>query len=192
MSAAQATPPASIAAASEAAAVAAAAALTSTIQVGKYKLYETIGQGAFGKVKIGVNEETGVHVAVKMMDKREIREQDLSAQVRREIYVMKLVSHRHIVRLIEVMTSKTKVYMVMELVTGGELFDRLDKHGRVNEATARRYFQQLVDGVDFCHQVGVAHRDLKPENLLLDEDDEIKVSDFGFAAMKSALFPLAE
>lgn len=158
---------------------------TPTTHVGKYTLYETIGEGAFGKVKIGVNKETGKHVAVKIMDKKEIREQDLSAQVRREIYIMRSLTHKHIVRMNEVLTSTTKLYIVMELVTGGELFDRLYKHGRVDEALARRYFQQLVDGVDFCHKSGVAHRDLKPENLLLDEEGNIKLTDFGFSSMKS-------
>lgn len=123
---------------------------TPQTHVGKYTLYGTIGEGAFGKVKLGVDRETGERVAVKIMDKKEIRDQDLSAQVRREIYIMRLFSklrHRHIVRMNEVLTSATKLYVVMELVTGGELFDRLYKHGRVDEELARRYFQQLVDGV---------------------------------------------
>jgi serine/threonine protein kinase len=102
------------------------------------------------------------------MDKKEIREQDLSAQVRRAIYIMRSLSHKHIARMYEVLISNTKLYIVMELVTGGELFDCLERHGRVDETLARQYFQQLVDGVDFCHKSGVAHRDLKPENLLVD------------------------
>lgn len=117
------------------------------------------------------------------MDKGEIRAQEITAQVRREIYIMRCLKHRHIVRLIEVLTSDTKLYIVMELVIGGELFDRIEK-GRVSEDTARQYFQQLIDGVDFCHKKGVAHRDLKPENLLLDENGAIKITDFGFSSMK--------
>lgn len=165
---------------------AAAAPGTPTTHVGKYTLYEVIGEGAFGKVKLGVNRESSERVAVKIMDKKEIREQDLSAQVRREIYIMRSLTHRHIVRMHEVLTSNTKLYIVMELVTGGELFERLEKHGRVDESLARRYFQQLVDGVDFCHKNGVAHRDLKPENLLLDEEGNIRITDFGFSSMKGA------
>lgn len=157
-----------------------------TIHVGKYTLYGTIGEGAFGKVKLGVNRDTGERVAVKIMDKGEIREQDLSAQVRREIHIMRFLEHKHIVRMHEVLTSNTKLYIVMELVTGGELFDRLETRGRVDEPLARKYFHQLVDGVDFCHKSGVAHRDLKPENLLLDENGDIKITDFGFSAMKNA------
>lgn len=117
------------------------------------------------------------------MDKHEIRAQEFTAQVRREIYIMRCLKHRHIVRMNEVLTSDTKLYIVMELVTGGELFDRIEK-GRVSEGIARHYFQQLVDGVDFCHKKGVAHRDLKPENLLVDENGDIKITDFGFSSMK--------
>lgn len=117
------------------------------------------------------------------MDKGEIRAQDFTAQVRREIYIMRCLKHRHIVRMNEVLTSDTKLYIVMELVTGGELFERIEK-GRISEDIARQYFQQLVDGVDFCHKKGVAHRDLKPENLLLDENGDIKITDFGFSSMK--------
>jgi serine/threonine protein kinase len=105
--------------------------------------------------------------------------------VRREIYIMRSLSHKHIVRMYEALTSNTKLYIVMELVTGGELFDRLERHGRVDETLARQYIQQLVDGVDICHKSGVAHRDLKPENLLIDASGDIKITDFGFSAMKS-------
>lgn len=156
-----------------------------TTHVGKYTLYETIGEGAFGKVKLGLNRSTQEKVAVKIMDKKEILEQELSTQVRREIYIMRSLRHRHIVRMFEVLTSETKLYIVMELVTGGELFERLEQHGRVDESLARHYFQQLIDGVAFCHKNGVAHRDLKPENLLLDENGDIKITDFGFSSMRS-------
>jgi hypothetical protein len=97
---------------------------TPITHVGKYTLYETIGEGAFGKVKLGINRETSERVAVKIMDKKEIREQDLSAQVRREIYIMRSLSHKHIVRMYEVLTSNTKLYIVMELVTGGHLYTK--------------------------------------------------------------------
>jgi serine/threonine protein kinase len=138
---------------------ASAPSVTPITHVGKYTLYETIGEGAFGK--------------------------DLSPQVRREIYIMRFLSHKHIVRMYEVLTSNKKLYIVMELVTGGELCDRLERHRRVDETLARQYFQQLVDGVDFCHKNGVAHRDLKTENLLVDANVEIKITDFGLSAMES-------
>ncbi|RZC27037.1 CBL-interacting serine/threonine-protein kinase 3 isoform F [Glycine soja] len=81
------------------------------------------------------------------------------------------------------MGSKTKIYIVLEFVTGGELFDKIVNHGRMSENEARRYFQQLINAVDYCHSRGVYHRDLKPENLLLDTYGNLKVSDFGLSAL---------
>lgn len=86
----------------------------------------------------------------------------------------------------QVLASKTHVYMVLELVTGGELFDRIVASGRLEEAAARVYFQQLVDGVSYCHERGVCHRDLKPENLLLDASGRLKISDFGLSCLPEA------
>ncbi len=97
---------------------------------------------------------------------------------------MRSLKHKHIVRMHEVLSSESKLYIVMDYVRGGELFHHLEKNGRVDEAKARLYFQQLVDGVDFCHRSGVAHRDLKPENILLNENGDIRITDFGFSSMR--------
>ncbi|BAT03218.1 Os07g0678600, partial [Oryza sativa Japonica Group] len=93
-----------------------------------------------------------------------------------------LVRHPNIVQLYEVMATKTKIYFVLEHVKGGELFNKVQR-GRLKEDAARKYFQQLICAVDFCHSRGVYHRDLKPENLLLDENSNLKVSDFGLSAL---------
>ncbi|PNY15860.1 CBL-interacting serine/threonine-protein kinase 8-like protein, partial [Trifolium pratense] len=103
--------------------------------------------------------------------------------IKREISIMKLVRHPYVVRLHEVLASRTKIYIILEFITGGELFDKIVHHGRLSEAEARRYFQQLIDGVDYCHSKGVYHRDLKPENLLLDSLGNMKISDFGLSAL---------
>ena len=100
---------------------------------------------------------------------------------------MKALKHRNIVNLRQVLTSQSKLYIVMDLVTGGELFTKILNEGKLEEAVARRYFQQLVDGIEYCHRRGVCHRDLKPENLLIDETTgELKITDFGLSAMKGA------
>ena len=96
---------------------------------------------------------------------------------------MKLVHHKSIVKLMEVLASRTKIFIVIELVTGGELFEKIVSAGRLDEDKARLYFRQLVDGVEYCHSKGVCHRDLKPENLLLDENGMLKISDFGLSAL---------
>jgi serine/threonine protein kinase len=84
---------------------------------------------------------------------------------------------------LEVIASKTKIYIVLEYVTGGELFDKIVHQGRLNEDDSRKYFQQLIEAVDYCHSRGVYHRDLKPENLLLDSNGNLKISDFGLSAL---------
>lgn len=156
-------------------------------RVGKYLLFETLGEGAFGKVKLGVHEDTGEQVAVKVMDKSDIKAQEMTMNVRREIAIMKALKHKNIVNLRHVLTSATKLYVVMDLVTGGELFTKILNEGKLPEAVARRFFQQLIDGVDYCHRRGVCHRDLKPENLLIDDTNgELKITDFGLSAMKGA------
>ncbi|KAJ6831617.1 CBL-interacting protein kinase 2-like [Iris pallida] len=95
---------------------------------------------------------------------------------------MRLVKHPNIVQLHEVMATKAKIYFVMEYVRGGELYNKIAK-GKLKEDAARKYFQQLISAVDYCHSRGVYHRDLKPENLLLDENCNLKVSDFGLSAL---------
>ncbi|KAG6663738.1 hypothetical protein CIPAW_02G044300 [Carya illinoinensis] len=104
-------------------------------------------------------------------------------ELKREISIMKLIKHPNVVKLFEVMASKSKIYIVLEFVGGGELFDQIAKHRRLKEDEARRYFQQLINAVDYCHSRGVYHRDLKPENLLLDSYGVLKVSDFGLSAI---------
>lgn len=142
---------------------------------------------SYCRVKLGVHEESGEQVAVKIMDKSDIKAQEMTMNVRREIAIMKALKHRNIVNLRQVLTSQSKLYIVMDLVTGGELFTKILNEGKLEESVARRYFQQLVDGIEYCHRRGVCHRDLKPENLLIDETTgELKITDFGLSAMRGA------
>lgn len=96
---------------------------------------------------------------------------------------MKIVRHKYVVGMKEVLASRTKIFIVLELVTGGELFDKIVSEGKFSEEMARFYCKQLVEGVEYCHNLGVCHRDLKPENLLLDEQGNLKISDFGLSAL---------
>nr|XP_018633199.1 CBL-interacting serine/threonine-protein kinase 8-like isoform X3 [Nicotiana tomentosiformis] len=152
-------------------------------KLGKYELGRTIGEGAFSKVKSAQNTETGENVAIKVLAKSTILKNKMVEQIKREISIMKIVRHPCIVRLHEVLASRTKIYIIMEFVTGGELFDKIVHQVRLPEKEARRYFQQLIDAVAHCHSKGVYHRDLKPENLLLDCQGNLKVSDFGLSAL---------
>ncbi|XP_057948695.1 CBL-interacting serine/threonine-protein kinase 23 isoform X3 [Malania oleifera] len=152
-------------------------------RVGKYELGRTLGEGTFAKVKFARNIETAENVAIKVLDKEKVLKHKMIGQIKREISTMKLIRHPNVIRMYEVMASKTKIYIVLEFVTGGELFDKIASKGRLKEDEARKYFQQLINAVDYCHSRGVFHRDLKPENLLLDANGVLKVSDFGLSAL---------
>ncbi|KOM53671.1 hypothetical protein LR48_Vigan09g233000 [Vigna angularis] len=149
----------------------------------KYEIGRFLGQGNFAKVYHARNLKTGQSVAVKVINKEMMMmKEGMKDQIKREISVMRLVRHPNIVQLYEVMATKTKIYFAMELVKGGELFHKVSR-GRLKEDVARKYFQQLIDAVDYCHSLGVCHRDLKPENLLLDENGDLKITDFGLSAL---------
>ena len=152
-------------------------------KVGKYELGRTLGEGTFGKVKYAVNTETNEAVAIKVLDKEKIQKQNMGNQIKKEISIMKMVKHQYIVGMIEVLASKTKIFIVLELIVGGELFDKIVTVGKLSEEQASFYFEQLVEGVEYCHKLGVCHRDLKPENLLLDENGNLKISDFGLSSL---------
>lgn len=153
-------------------------------KVGKYEVGRTIGEGTFAKVKFAQNTETGESVAMKVLDRATIKKHKMADQIKREISIMKLVRHPHVVRLHEVLADRKKIFIILEFITGGELFDKIVKNGKLSENDSRRYFQQLIDGVDYCHSKGVYHRDLKPENLLLDSQGYLKISDFGLSALR--------
>ncbi|KAF9594580.1 hypothetical protein IFM89_033550 [Coptis chinensis] len=148
----------------------------------KYELGKLLGCGAFAKVYHARNIETGQSVAIKCISKHKIAKSGLTAHIKREISIMRRLHHPHIVKLYEVLATKTKIYFVMEFVKGGELFAKVAK-ARFGEDLSRRFFQQLISAVGYCHAHGVFHRDLKPENLLVDENGDLKVSDFGLSAV---------
>lgn len=151
----------------------------------KYDVGRMLGKGTFGKVYFGKDLKTGGSVAIKVIDKEKVLKVGLIDQTKREISVMGLVKHDNVMQLHEVLASKTKIYFVMEYAKGGELFHKMSK-GKLKEEVARKYFQQLIRAVSYCHSRGVYHRDLKPENLLLDEEGNLKVSDFGLSAIKES------
>lgn len=150
---------------------------------GKYEVGRLLGCGAFAKVYYARDINTGHSVAIKVINKHKIAHNaNLVSNVKREIDIMRRLRHPNIVKLYEVMATKTKIYFVMEFVKGGELFAKVAK-GRLSEAHSRKYFQQLISAIGYCHSRGVYHRDLKPENLLIDENGDLKVSDFGLSAV---------
>lgn len=154
-----------------------------------YRLGRTLGIGSFGKVKVAEHMKTGHQVAVKILNKKKIKSMDMEEKVHREIKILRLFMHPHIIRLYEVIDSPEDVYVVTEYAPCGELFDYIVEKGRLVEDEARRFFQQILSGVEYCHRNMVVHRDLKPENLLLDGKHHVKIADFGLSnVMKDGHF----
>ncbi|TVU20483.1 hypothetical protein EJB05_36691, partial [Eragrostis curvula] len=146
-----------------------------------YRIGKTLGIGSFGKVKIAEHILTGHKVAIKILNRRKIRSMEMEEKVKREIKILRLFMHPHIIRLYEVIDTPADIYVVMEYVKCGELFDYIVEKGRLQEEEARRFFQQIISGVEYCHRNMVVHRDLKPENLLLDSKWNVKIADFGLS-----------
>ncbi|EOY34678.1 hypothetical protein SCA6_009853 [Theobroma cacao] len=155
---------------------------------GKYELGRLLGCGAFAKVYHARNVRSGQSVAIKVINKKKLSSTNLMSNIKREISIMSRLNHPYIVKLYEVLATKTKIYFVMEFIKGGELFAKVAK-GRFSEDLSRKYFQQLISAVGYCHSRGVFHRDLKPENLLVDENGNLKVSDFGLSAVTDQIRP---
>ncbi|CAG9559368.1 unnamed protein product [Danaus chrysippus] len=153
------------------------------VKIGHYTLGTTLGVGTFGKVKIGEHQLTKHKVAVKILNRQKIKSLDVVGKIRREIQNLKLFRHPHIIKLYQVISTPTDIFMIMEYVSGGELFDYIVKRGKLQEHEARRFFQQIISGVDYCHRHMIVHRDLKPENLLLDHNMHVKIADFGLSNM---------
>ncbi|ORX62038.1 Pkinase-domain-containing protein [Hesseltinella vesiculosa] len=143
--------------------------------VGCYTIGETIGQGSFGKVKLGVHKLTGQQVAIKKINKQH------ASLIAREIHHHRQLDHPNIVRIYEIIATESAIHIFSEYCPNGELFDLLTSTGRFEEHQAQRWFFQLTDAIQTCHRQGIVHRDLKLENILLDANDNCKICDFGFA-----------
>lgn len=174
--------------------------------IGPWQLGKTLGRGSSGRVRLAKHTETDQLAAVKIVSKSQFTNQRNARNehkqkrhptapgeqeptdvygIEREVIIMKLIEHPNVMALYDVWENQGELYLVLEYVEGGELFDYLISRGRLSEAEAIRYFRQICYGVDYCHRFNICHRDLKPENLLLDKDRNIKIADFGMAALES-------
>ncbi|KAF9219816.1 Pkinase-domain-containing protein [Gyrodon lividus] len=163
--------------------------------IGLWKVGRTIGKGSSGRVRIARHSKTGKYAAVKIVSKHVLMNsvnkladsaEHMLLSIEREIVIMKLIDHPNIMRLYDVWETSTDLYLILEYVEGGELFDYLCNKGQLSAFEALGYFQQIISAVDYCHRFNIAHRDLKPENLLMDKDKNIKVADFGMAAWQAS------
>ena len=149
-----------------------------------YEIKETLGKGKFGLVKSATHKKTGKKVAVKVMSKKEMTASDVELQ-RREIEILKMCQHPHIIRLLDIFENTDYIYIVMENLSGGDLFTYLEKRKfTISEKRAKELSHQMATAIYYLHSYGVAHRDLKPENILMssDADDaDLKIVDFGLS-----------
>ncbi|KAJ3555432.1 hypothetical protein NPX13_g10359 [Xylaria arbuscula] len=149
---------------------------------GDYYLGNTIGEGEFGKVKLGWKQDGGVQVAIKLIRRDSVgNNPSRLAKIYREVSILRGLSHPNIVRLHEMSETERHIGIVLEYASGGELFDYILNHRYLKDQAARRLFAQLISGVGYLHKKGIVHRDLKLENLLLDRNRNIIITDFGFA-----------
>lgn len=149
-------------------------------RLGHYTVKKTLGEGSFGKVKLAVHRISGQEVALKIISRKRLISRDMAGRVEREIQYLQLLRHPHIIKLYTVITTPADIIMVLEYA-GMELFDYIVRNGKQPEDKARRFFQQIVCAVEYCHRHKIVHRDLKPENLLLDADLNVKIADFGLS-----------
>ncbi|XP_035482333.1 serine/threonine-protein kinase Chk1 [Scophthalmus maximus] len=146
-----------------------------------WDLVQTLGEGAYGEVRLLVNRQTEEAVAVKVIDTSQAKE--CAENVKKEVCVHKVLNHSNIVRFFGHRKEGVTVYLFLEYCTGGELFDRIEPDVGMQEKDAHKFFQQLIAAVEYLHGIGITHRDIKPENILLDDKDNLKLTDFGLATM---------
>ncbi|CAK8686850.1 unnamed protein product [Clavelina lepadiformis] len=147
----------------------------------RYDFIRTLGKGTYGKVKLARHKERNELVAVKAIKKDKIKDNEDLKHIRREIDIMSTIRHPHIIQIYEVFENQDRIVIVMEYAAGGELYDYLASKRGIAEEDSKSFFRQIVSAVSYCHKAGIVHRDLKLENILLSNENQIKIADFGLA-----------
>ena len=150
-------------------------------KIGNYLIKKTLGQGTFGKVKLGIYLPSGEKVAIKILEKDKIVEKDDKTRVKREFDMLAKLNNPNVILVAEIFESQNNYYSVMEYCEGGELFNYIVKYRRLDNDEAAFFYYQLINGLEYIHSLGIVHRDLKPENLLLTKEHLLKIIDFGLS-----------
>lgn len=151
--------------------------------IGEYETSKTLGTGAFGTVYLASRKGSDELYAIKSISKQKILRSQMGSQVKKEISIMKGLDHPNIVGIYEVLMSTQFLYIVMEFASGGELYSKITRSGKLSENQCRRYARHLCSALSYCHSKNVCHRDIKPQNILLDGHDNAVLADFGFASI---------
>eukprot|EP00760_Papus_ankaliazontas_P009328 PhM_4_TR14024/c0_g1_i1/m.16104 len=148
-------------------------------KVGEYEVHRSIGSGTYSRVHHGVFTPTGAKVAVKMLDRRKMIKENVEEQFREEYARVRQLSHTTVIYVQQIMFTKHHMYVVMELVNGRTLFDKIMEKGKLTEELSRKYFSQILDFLDYIHGLGYIHRNLTPHGILVDDTtDAVKVVDY--------------
>jgi serine/threonine protein kinase len=151
-----------------------------------YDFGPILGEGNFSSVNLCQHRITRESVAIKVLEKNRIKNHEDLERIGREIRIMRKVRHPHIIQFYEIQESKEHLYFVMEYANGGELYEHIVKNKRLLEPEACHIFHQLLQAIEYTHNLGIAHRDIKPENILLDSNHDIKFIDFGLGQTYSS------
>ena len=154
---------------------------SSSNMIGDFTLDKTIGSGTFGKVKVGKHLPTGETVAIKVLEKSKIKSNEDLDRIKREMSILMNLKHENIIEVYDILEDSKCYYIIMENITGGELFSLIVEEKRLNEKLASLFFFQLINGLEEIHYNNIAHRDLKPENLIFTENKILKIIDFGLS-----------
>ena len=147
---------------------------------GNWEFANTLGEGAYGEVKLAVNTLSNETRAVKIISLNLLNDK---TAIQKEVLIHKTLNHENIIKYYSSFQQVDKFYIILEYAAGGELFDRIEPDLGMSLDLAHKYFRQLIAGVEYLHTKGIVHRDIKPENLLLNDADQIKIADFGLATL---------
>ena len=149
-----------------------------------YKIIRKLGEGMFSTVKLASHSLTGEKVAIKILEKTKVTKLEEKERINRELTIMRKLNHYNIVKLYQIVETKLTIYLIQENVQGKEFMEYLNKKGKLKEVEACKFFHQIISGLEYIHQCGIAHRDFKPENILITNDDTVlKIIDFGLSNM---------
>ena len=162
---------------------AAAASLKEEWTLDSFEVGRALGKGKYGNVYLAREKESGVVVALKVIFKKQVDRHAIYDQLRDEVEIQSRLRHPGVLRLYGYFHDDKRVYLVLELATGGELYKRLQAEERFSEAQTARWIAQIADALRVVHENKVIHRDIKPENLLLDAEDNLKIADFGWSTI---------
>ena len=151
------------------------------VKIGNYLIKKTIGKGTFGKVKLGIYLPKNRKVAIKILEKNKLKEEDDIIRLKREFEMLSKFNHPNLITVSEIFETKHAYFTVMEYCEGGELFNYIVENQYLSEEKSAFFYYQLINGLEYIHSLGIVHRDLKPENLLLTKDHILKIIDFGLS-----------